>query len=326
MFEPGGSTYARIASLTDCPTAPSGPGARKTGARNGHNRFMPVGQASHSDAAGYTVRAVADRLGIPTATLRSWNRRYSIGPPQSRPGQHRLYSTADIAALERMLALIRAGASPAGAAAAVARALPTPELGEWEPLLHAAFALDMRTTSALLTAHLQAFGVVDTWDSLCRPAFAAIVTRQLGGESCIDVEHLLSWSITAALHRHTPAPTSANNHVAVLACTGGETHALPLEALRAGLAEHGAGVLMLGADVPTDAITSALTRDDRRPDAVLWSQQESTALTSAIRACHAAGSRVLVGGPGWDAVILPEFAHHLGGLGEAIDRITAPRR
>ncbi|NKY32887.1 MerR family transcriptional regulator [Nocardia speluncae] len=285
---------------------------------------MPAGPAPLPDAAGYTVRAVADRLGIPTATLRSWNRRYAIGPTQHRPGQHRLYSASDIAVLERMLTMIHAGASPAGAAAAVTATSPTPVLGEWEPLLNAAFALDMRTTSALLTAHLQAYGVVDTWDLLCRPAFAAVVTRQLGGESCIDVEHLLSWSITVVLHRHTPVPAPATNQAVVLACTSGETHALPLEALRAGLAERGVGALMLGADVPTDALAAALTRDDRRPDAVLWSQQESTALTSAIRACHAAGSRVLVGGPGWDAVILPEFAHRLDGLGEAIDRITRP--
>ncbi|MFQ6397980.1 MerR family transcriptional regulator [Nocardia sp. KC 131] len=287
---------------------------------------MPAGSAPLSDVAGYTVRAVADRLGIPIPTLRSWNRRYAIGPTQHRPGQHRLYSASDIAVLEQMLTLIRAGASPSGAAAAVAGVVPTAELGAWEPLLNAAVALDMQTTAALLTAHLRAYGVVDTWDLLCRPAFAAVVTRQLGGESCIDVEHLLSWSITVALHRHTPAPARTDsNRAVVLACTSGETHALPLEALRAGLAERGVGTLMLGADVPTDAVAAALTRDDRQSDAVLWSQQESTALTSAIRACHTVGSRVLVGGPGWDAVILPEFAHRLNGLGEAIDLIATPR-
>ncbi|WP_040797677.1 MerR family transcriptional regulator, partial [Nocardia higoensis] len=71
-------------------------------------------------AAGYTVRVVAERLGVPTATLRSWTRRYGIGPSQERPGKHRLYTESDIATLEHMLGLIRAGASPAGAAAAVA--------------------------------------------------------------------------------------------------------------------------------------------------------------------------------------------------------------
>src|SRR5690606_41536870 len=97
-------------------------GAWDVGAFRGHNRLMPAGPAPLPDPAGYTVRAVADRLGIPTATLRSWNRRYSIGPTQHRPGRHRLYSAADIAVLEQMLTLIRAGSSPAGAAAAVSGA------------------------------------------------------------------------------------------------------------------------------------------------------------------------------------------------------------
>ncbi|WP_147123970.1 MerR family transcriptional regulator, partial [Nocardia neocaledoniensis] len=77
---------------------------------------MPAGSAPVSAVAGYTVRSVAERLGIPTATLRSWNRRYGIGPAQDRPGRHRLYSDADIAVLEHMLELIGGGASPASAA------------------------------------------------------------------------------------------------------------------------------------------------------------------------------------------------------------------
>ncbi|WP_067834491.1 MerR family transcriptional regulator [Nocardia lijiangensis] len=285
---------------------------------------MTAGPASVSGAAGYTVRAVADRLGIPTATLRSWNRRYDIGPTR-QPGKHRLYSESDIAVLEQMLVLIRSGASPAGAAAAVTGRHAAPARGHWEPLLTAAFVLDTRALSALLTAHLHAYGVIDTWDLLCRPAFAAIVSRQLAGEGCVDVEHLLSWSVTVVLHRYTPPAVPANAQAAILACTGGETHALPLETLRAALAERGVSAWMLGADVPAAAIADALARTDRRPDVVLWSQQESTALTSAISACAAAGARVFVGGPGWDSVILPDVASPVTTLADAVDRIAGPR-
>ncbi|WP_431955835.1 MerR family transcriptional regulator [Nocardia lijiangensis] len=285
---------------------------------------MTAGPASASGAAGYTVRAVADRLGIPTATLRSWNRRYDIGPTH-QPGKHRLYSESDIAVLEQMLVLIRSGASPAGAAAAVTGRQSAPERGLWEPLLTAAFALDTRALSALLTAHLHAYGVIDTWNLLCRPAFAAIVSRQLAGEDCVDIEHLLSWSVTAVLHRYTPPAVPANAQPAILACTGGETHALPLEALRAALGERGVSAWMLGADVPAAAISDALARTDHRPDVVLWSQQESTALTSAINACAAVGARVFVGGPGWDSVLLPEVAIPVTTLADAVDRIAGPR-
>ncbi|TQM32452.1 MerR family transcriptional regulator [Nocardia bhagyanarayanae] len=303
---------------------PTGRGARSTARTpGGRGELRPADLPP--DVHGYSVRAVADRLGIPTATLRSWNRRYDIGPSRE-PGKHRRYGESDIAALRRMLALIRAGASPAGAAAVVTeRRRTTATRGDWESLLTAAFALDAEALPALLDEHLIAYGVVDTWNMLCRPAFAAIVARQLAGEACVDVEHLLSWSTTAILHSYVPPTTPTKAQAAVLACTGGETHVLPLEILRAALAERGLRAWMLGADVPTAALADALARTDRRPDAVLWSQHESTALMSAVRACAAAGARVFVGGPGWDSVVLPAHATPVTTLADAVDRIAGPR-
>ncbi|WP_433722450.1 MerR family transcriptional regulator [Nocardia sp. CA-129566] len=281
---------------------------------------MPAGFVPVSDAVGYTVRAVAERLGIPTATLRSWNRRYDIGPPQDRPGKHRLYTEADISMLERMLTLIRAGASPAGAAATVRG--PAPMLGERESLLAAAFALDTSAVSSRLEAHVRAFGVVDTWELLCRPAFADIVDRQLGGEGCIDVEHLLSWCVISVLQRTNPPSVPDAVMPIVLACTSGETHSLPLEVLRAALAERGVGARMLGADVPATALADTLARSGRPAAMLLWSQQESTALTSAVRAGLDAGARVLVGGPGWEAILLPEGVERVDSLLDAANRLA----
>ncbi|NNH73874.1 MerR family transcriptional regulator [Nocardia uniformis] len=280
---------------------------------------MPAGPAPRDDAAGYTVRAVAERLGIPTATLRSWNQRYGIGPDRHEPGRHRLYSEADIAVLERMIARVRAGASPGGAAETVRG--PRPARGDISPLLAAAFALDTRTVSRLVTAHVREFGVADTWNDLCRPAFADIVARQGSGEGCVDVEHLLSWCITSVLHRTNPPPETVDPATVVLACTSGEAHALPLEVLRAALAEHGVGAHMLGADVPTEALTDALRRLKSGARVVLWSQAEPTARTSAIRVCTAAAADVYVGGPGWEAVILPEAVVRVESLSETVDRL-----
>ncbi|MEV6101204.1 MerR family transcriptional regulator [Nocardia sp. NPDC051981] len=277
---------------------------------------------SAPEQTGLSVRAVAERLGLPTATLRSWNRRYGIGPRQDRPGRHRLYTETDIATLSRMVELVRAGSTPAGAAAAAQGAvLP---LGDEATLLSAAFALDSSTVCELLENHLRSFGVVDTWDRLCRPVFAQIIGRQRAGEGCVDVEHLLSWCMVAALHRAVAPVLTAESAPLVLACTGGETHSLPLEVLRAGLAEHGVGARMLGPDVPTTALTDTLGRLSAPATVVLWSQQEATALTSAIRACDDAGATVYVGGPGWDTLILPDPARRLSSLTDALTQLRVP--
>ena len=272
-----------------------------------------------TDATGFSVRTVAERIGIPTATLRSWNQRYSIGPSEHRRGRHRLYSEADIVRLERMVLLVRSGSSPARAAESVRG--PLSVAGDHASLVEAAFASDPGTVQSLLLAHIRASGVVDTWDRLCRPAFADIVQRQGAGEGCIDVEHVLSWCITAALHRAIPPSTDTSAPAVLLACTSGEAHSLPLEVLRAALAERRVAANMLGPNVPTPALGDALDRTAPGSTAVLWSQQESTALLSAVRKCAERGARVLLAGPGWQDIPTPDPAEFVDDLQSALSEL-----
>ncbi|MGI9135502.1 MAG: MerR family transcriptional regulator, partial [Candidatus Nanopelagicales bacterium] len=67
---------------------------------------------------GLTVAAVARRLGIAPATLRTWDRRYGLGPSEHSAGAHRRYSQSDIARLDHMRRLVVSGVSPGEAAAA----------------------------------------------------------------------------------------------------------------------------------------------------------------------------------------------------------------
>ncbi|MEV6279633.1 MerR family transcriptional regulator [Nocardia sp. NPDC051832] len=281
---------------------------------------MPIRPASAAAQVGYSVSTAAERLGMPTATLRTWNRRYGIGPSQRHPRQHRLYTDADLVVLARMRELIGSGATAAGAAAAVRGTVIA--LGDTAALLDAAFALAAERVCDLLERHIRAYGVIETWDRLCRPAFSDVLTRQLRGESCVDVEHLLSWCVLATLHRAAPPTPDFGDTPRILACTSGETHSLPMEVLRVALAERGTGARMLGPDVPTAALADTLGRVPRGAAVMLWSQRESTASTSAVRACTSAGAAVYVGGPGWNGVTLPGAVARIADLTEAVDRLT----
>ena len=64
-----------------------------------------------------TVAAVARRLGVAPATLRTWDRRYGLGPSTHEAGEHRRYCPQDLAILTAMRKLITAGVAPAEAAA-----------------------------------------------------------------------------------------------------------------------------------------------------------------------------------------------------------------
>ncbi|MFF7236628.1 MerR family transcriptional regulator [Streptomyces collinus] len=68
--------------------------------------------------AGLTTGALARRLGVSPTTLRSWERRYGIGPAERAAGRHRRWTPRDVAMLETMCRLTSAGVAPAEAARA----------------------------------------------------------------------------------------------------------------------------------------------------------------------------------------------------------------
>jgi DNA-binding transcriptional MerR regulator len=78
---------------------------------------------------GLTTGEVARRLGVAPTTVRTWDRRYGLGPDAHTGGRHRRWTATDVARLERMCALTATGIPPAEAARTVlgeATQEPTP--------------------------------------------------------------------------------------------------------------------------------------------------------------------------------------------------------
>lgn len=73
-------------------------------------------EAVELDGPILTVAAVASRLGVAPATLRTWDRRYGLGPSEHTAGAHRRYSASDLARLVAMRSLTLDGVPPADAA------------------------------------------------------------------------------------------------------------------------------------------------------------------------------------------------------------------
>ncbi|MBN0043775.1 MerR family transcriptional regulator [Streptomyces actuosus] len=285
-------------------------------------------------ASGLTTGAVARRLGVSPTTLRSWDRRYGIGPAVRDEGRHRRWSPGDVAVLETLCRLTAEGVPPAEAArvakeAAAAPVPPAPRqqspaadagpgplaLGdvrqECRGLARAAVRLDAPVVEELLTVAVEEYGVTVAWQEVMVPTLHAVGrTWESSGDRYVEVEHLLSWHVSTALRRCTrpPAPYGGPTPGPVmLACVPGEQHTLPLEALNAGLSGLGVPTRMLGAAVPAEALTAAVRR--LGPSAVvLWAQARSSASLPLAR--HVAdtqwgvqGARrrpqVVLGGPGW---------------------------
>ncbi|MEU8774952.1 MerR family transcriptional regulator [Streptomyces sp. NPDC048606] len=297
--------------------------------------------------------AVARRLGVSPTTLRSWERRYAIGPALREDGRHRRWTPADIARLEEMCRLTARGVPPSEAARAALGAAPAPlpatpgarvtpggpgtlPLGEVRPeargLARAAVRLDAQAVADLLEAALAEFGLVTTWEEVITPTLHAVGRKWASaGERYVEVEHLLSWHVSAALHRIRPAPRRPDVAPVLLACVPGELHSLPIEALAAALGERGLPVRMFGAALPAEALRDAVRRTGPRA-AVLWSQSRTTADGALARSVAgiewglrgARGhSALLLAGPGWDPRTRAPRTERLFGLRSGLEVISA---
>jgi MerR family transcriptional regulator, light-induced transcriptional regulator len=85
---------------------------------------VPVPTVPPTDGPRLQVAAAAHRVGVAPSTLRTWDRRYGIGPTDHTPGRHRRYSPDDLARLDLMHRALILGATPADAAAHALTALP----------------------------------------------------------------------------------------------------------------------------------------------------------------------------------------------------------
>ncbi|MFJ9918246.1 MerR family transcriptional regulator [Streptomyces rubiginosohelvolus] len=163
---------------------------------------------------GLTTGAVARLLGVAPTTLRSWDRRYGIGPAAREDGRHRRWTGADIATLRHMCALTSTGLPPAeaartvlagtsgagtsstgpsrveesGAGASGAPAAPRSARASRAPgplpvgrarqecrgLARAAVRLDAPALDELLTAVLDRYGLPAAWDEVMMPVLHAV--------------------------------------------------------------------------------------------------------------------------------------------------------
>lgn len=299
---------------------------------------------SHTGEPLLSVAAVARRLGVAPATLRTWDRRYGLGPSDHTIGRHRKYGPRDVARLELMQRALLRGASSAEAArfALDSRssmthgevpAAPSGGRGLKLPgasrlargLGRAALAMDSIAVQQQLADSLASDGVIATWNEVVRPVLTAVSARwELSGAG-VEVEHLLNECVLASFVRVTPLVTRGRNHRPVLlACMPEERHNLPLYPLAAELARRGVVVRQLGAALPVAALAAAVRRT--APSAiVLWAQLPRYADPGVLAALPRTRQqvRLFVGGPGWRRGVVTAPAERVEDLAEAVAAVEA---
>jgi methanogenic corrinoid protein MtbC1 len=260
-----------------------------------------------------TVAAVARRLGVAPATLRTWDRRYGLGPTSHEAGEHRRYCPNDLAKLTLMRRLITTGMAPCDAAAkakvhkgaiSVADLVDSFEIREElvESIHKAAKALDKSFVETALRQDISKNGVISSWTEVIVPLLFLVGDEWEADGSGIEVEHMLSEVIKRLLSQSVAEiKKPVNAHPVLLAAVGEEMHSLALHALAAALAEKKIETFFLGARTPLEAI-SGMVKRSAPPAVFLWAQltQNSDPRFFKDLPSIRPAPRVIVGGPGWD--------------------------
>ena len=260
-----------------------------------------------------TVAAVARRIGVAPATLRTWDRRYGLGPSSHEAGEHRRYCPSDLAQLTLMRRLIVSGVAPADAAVrakahsgsvSVEHEIQSFEVREdvVGSLHRAAKSLDKNFVETLLRKDIADNGVIATWTEVIVPLLFLVGDEWAATGTGIEVEHMLSESIKRLLREGvSEIKEPLNTQPVLLASVGEELHCLALHALAAALAEKGIETFFLGARTPLEAI-SGMVKRAAPPAVFLWAQLEQNSDPKFFNELPVVrpAPRVIVGGPGWD--------------------------
>ena len=296
--------------------------------------MSPSQQPQRAPEELLSVSAVARRIGVAPATLRTWARRYGIGPSSHEAGSHRKYCPSDLAKLTVMRRLISAGVAPADAAEqaklhegeVVIEEITTlcRECDETvDAILNAVNALDSLFVETMLRNEIAENGIISAWQDVFVPVLTQVGSAWEASGKGVEIEHMLTEILKRVL-RESAAEivVPVNARPVLLASVGEELHSLALHALAAALAERGIETHFLGARTPVEALSTMVTRF-APPAVFLWAQlpvHGDPSILSALPAVRPA-PRVVIGGPGWN----PEKcngAHFVGSLTLAVEEIA----
>jgi DNA-binding transcriptional MerR regulator len=262
-----------------------------------------------------TVAAVARRLGVAPATLRTWDRRYGIGPSEHDSGTHRRYSATDLMRLTAMARLIVAGVSPKDAAikALALNAKSTKNKVEKvvqeseangdlvSQLYKSALKFDQVNIEKLLKKSISENSLETTWVEVIAPLLTEVGDDWVRTGTGIETEHFLSEVLRKILSENLGKVAKPKNaRPVLLACVENEYHSLALAALAAVLAESGIECIYLGARTPQSALNEVIIKS-APPAIFLWAQLSENADHKYVKSIPATrpAPRILLGGPGW---------------------------
>ena len=242
-----------------------------------------------SDRPTYNTAAVEQQTGLRPATFRAWERRYGFPKPRRLPGNQRLYSDQDVAAIKWLqrrtdqglaishaIRLLRDRLS-AGPAPVVQPAAGRPTAALARDLEHALTQFDSGRAERILTEAFALYPVEEVCLRVVQPALVEIGERWHRDELSVAAEHFASSFLRRKLFALFNAyETGRGRGLIFTGCAPDEWHEVGILMVSLFLVRRGFRVGYLGASLATDGLAETLRR--QQPDLLcLSATSEETA-------------------------------------------------
>ena len=240
--------------------------------------------ARASDRPTYNTAAVEQRTGLRPATFRAWERRYGFPKPRRLPGNQRLYSDQDIAAIRWLQRRTDEGLSISHAIRLLQDRLtetvayvPPAEAPTGRPpaqladdLLRALVAFDSPAAETVLNEAFAMYRVEEVCEQVIEPTLVEVGERWHRGELTVATEHYATSFIRRKLFAlFNVYETGRGRGLVFTACAPEEWHEVGVLMVSLFLVRHGYKVSYLGASLASAGLAETLRH--HRPDLVLIS-------------------------------------------------------
>jgi DNA-binding transcriptional MerR regulator len=263
-----------------------------------------------STRAQLRIGELGRRVGVSPELLRAWERRYGLMEPERSAGGFRLYSDADAARVQRMQKYLSQGLSAAEAARAAIEEAPAPENVATRSLADSAADLqraleryDEQAANSIVDSALSNLSTETALGEVVMPVLREVGERWAAGELTIAQEHFATNVLRGRLLGLARGWGHGNGPIALLACTSGERHDLPLMLFGISLRAAGWRIVFLGADIPASTIEQAAESIAPAAVVIAATLPEPLLAVETELAALAARVPVAIGGRAADAIL-----------------------
>lgn len=220
----------------------------------------------------FPIRILSEKTGVPTATIRAWERRYNILPAQRTESGHRYYTEDDVVYVSHLVASMEQGMTISKAIRKVENQLQqgqaltvqvrNNQTSQWQyyvdEMLLAVGQFDTQRLDKAYQKVMALFAVDVVTEQVLCPTLAALGARWQDRPAGIAEEHFFTTYLRNKIGARLHHDNSSNGPTIVVACVPHERHELGALLFALYAQNNGYRVISLGADLPLTQLSAVI--------------------------------------------------------------------